>query len=196
MLLTVGLGVCNYEDMQSAAAEILCISRLHIRRFSVFGTFIFIIACAEGGCAGRQPAVRSPLTSASRARQTESSPSDAAKRLDKEAQRLLKDMQKHSARAGQSAGVTPRSVGTAGSVGQSGAAATSTMGIGSGTQPPESAHGAGVATAPSSSGQVLRQLDSPALRTSTSGTVLLVAALAALGAVAAAGVLLLMRRRV
>jgi hypothetical protein len=182
--------------MQSAAAEILCIPRLHIRRFSVFGTLLFILACTEGGCAGRQPAVRSPLALTSRARQTPSSSSDAAKRLDQEAQRLLKDMQKQSARSGSPAGAAPGSVGTAGRIGDIGSAAASTMGAGSPTEPPGSLNEVGVGTEPGASGELSVRAESPAARTSpSSGTALLAAVLAALGAAAAAGVTLLMRRR-
>jgi hypothetical protein len=169
--------------------------RLHLRRFSVFGTVIFIFACAEVGCAGRQPTVRSPLTLASRARPTESSPSDAAKRLDREAQRLMKDMQKGTGRVDPSANATQGAVGTAGRVGEIGATAASTVGAGSGTTPSGSANELGVAPGHGSSGQLSEEPDPPALSTSTSEAVLLVGALAALGAVAAAGVILLMRRR-
>ena len=181
--------------MQSVA-DILCIPRLHLRRFRVFGALIFICACADGGCAHRPSAVRSPLALASRARPTESGRSDAAKRLDTEAQRLLKEMQKRSARGARPVDAIPGSVGTGGTIGDVASTATSTIGAGSGTQPPAPANDVAVESAAGSSGQVSGQPDTSVLLASpSSDTALLVSALAALGAVAAAGVTLLMRRR-
>jgi hypothetical protein len=187
--------------VKSEAGETLCIRRLHLPRFSVFSAVILIACAADSGCASRQAALRSPLALASRPRQTPPSPSDAAKRLDKEAQRLLKEMQKQRAGGGPSADTAQRSVGTAGRAGEidgtvtSPTSPTSRMGGGSGTQPSMPANDVGAGTGPAASSQVSEESDSQPLSTSSSQTALLAGALAVLGAAAAAGVTLLRRRR-